>query len=146
MSEGPWGTGPRRKRTAAKEAAAHPAGRFAISTLVVCGLFGAAVYGKYESDRSSDMTRMPTSAYGDLVTMVRVCPAMRRPIRAAMADGYLTRGEAMSLRRAADVRARAYAEAEARSAAARASGAPAIPVPPECEPTTSLLGVFETSD
>jgi hypothetical protein len=146
MTRGPWGTEPRTAKAKAQAAVRSPLGRFAGTALVVSALFGVVLYGKYETDRSSDAKRMPTSAYNDLVVMTRVCPIMRRPIRLAMADGFLTQGEAKSLRRTADARQKAYAEAEARNAAAKASGAPAIPVPPECTSTSSLLTLFETSD
>jgi len=146
MNKSPWSTEPRTAKAKAQAAARSPLARFAGTALIVSALFGAVLYGKYETDRSSDAKRMPTSAYNDLVTMTRVCPIMRRPVRLAMADGFLTQGEAKSLRRTAETRAKAYAEAEARNAAAKASGAPAIPVPPECAGTSSLLTLFETSD
>jgi len=146
MSEGPWGTGPRRKRIPVQTAAKSPVARFAVTALVVTGLFGAVLYGKYETDRSSDSRRMTTSAYNDLVVMTQRCPVMRRPIRLAMADGFLTQGEAKALSRTAAIRQKAYVDAEARNAAATASGAPAVPVPPKCIDTSSLLTLFQTSD
>ena len=106
MNKSPWSTEPRTAKAKAQAAARSPLARFAGTALIVSALFGAVLYGKYETDRSSDAKRMPTSAYNDLVTMTRVCPIMRRPVRLAMADGFLTQGEAKSLRRTAETRPR----------------------------------------
>jgi len=140
MSKGPWGTEPRTAKTVAHNAVKSPIARFLGTALIVTALFGSVLFAKYQTHQSSKTERMPTSAYGELVKMTQVCPIMRRPIRLAMADGFLTRGETISLRATADEREKAYVDAASRQAAAAAVGAPGVPVPAKCENTGGLLG------
>lgn len=132
MNKGPWGSAPSTPRTIATRAARSTAGRFVATLLLVSVLFGGVLFGWSEYRRQEDSERMPRRAYEALVQLARTCPAVRGPIRGAMADGYLTQGEASSISRIALAREEAYDDAEARRAAAAAVGARPIPTPAKC--------------
>lgn len=132
MTTEPWGASSRPAQMRVRQAATSKTAPVAVTAMVVTLIFAVASYVKYTAERSWETARVPTSAYAQVTALAKSCPALRPSIRAAMQDGYITRGEARALQEAAERRQTAYNEANARRIAAAAVGAPAVSAPAPC--------------